>query len=120
MMGAAMLKCHQFVQSLWASYGVWLVEMCMWGSQEQPLFILKYYVICYFFTQGWIQGALGTQAPQPPKTRPQHQNSTKLKPQSRMAVLGQFINVIFYARSFVQTHTNDKAGHLLFHTLLQY
>ena len=32
-----MLKCHQFVRSLWASYGVRLVEMCTWGSQAQPL-----------------------------------------------------------------------------------
>ena len=33
--------------------------------------------------QGWIQGgAPGARPPQPPKMRPQHQNSTKLRPQN--------------------------------------
>ena len=41
MMGAAMLKHHQFMWSLWASYGVQLVEMCMWRSQAQPLFKIE-------------------------------------------------------------------------------
>ena len=40
MMGAAMLKHHQFMQSLWASYSVPFGK-CMWGSQAQPL--LMYY-----------------------------------------------------------------------------
>ena len=38
MMGAAMLKCHQFVQSLWASYGV-PFGTCTRGSQAQPLLL---------------------------------------------------------------------------------
>ena len=37
MMGAAMLKRHQFVQSLWALYRL-MVSSIMWGSQVQPLF----------------------------------------------------------------------------------
>ena len=32
--------------------------------------------------QGWIQGGPGGPGPQPPKMRPQHQNSTKLRPQN--------------------------------------
>ena len=36
MMGAAMLKRHQFVQSLWALYRL-VVSSIMWGSQAQPL-----------------------------------------------------------------------------------
>ena len=46
MMGAAMLKRHQFVQSLWALYrlvvsSITLFATCMWGSQAQPLFKYK-------------------------------------------------------------------------------
>ena len=46
MMGAAMLKCHRFVQSLWALYrlvvsSITLAEMCTQGSQAQPLFYTK-------------------------------------------------------------------------------
>ena len=42
MMGAAMLKRHQFVQSLWALYRL-VVSSITWGSQAQPLFsVLKY------------------------------------------------------------------------------
>ena len=36
MMGAAMLKHHQFVQSLWALYRL-VVSSIRWGSQAQPL-----------------------------------------------------------------------------------
>ena len=36
MMGAAMLKHHQFVRSLWALYRL-VVSSIMWGSQAQPL-----------------------------------------------------------------------------------
>ena len=32
MMGAAMLKRHQFMRSLWALYGVRLVKMCQIGQ----------------------------------------------------------------------------------------
>ena len=35
-MGAAMLKSHQFVQSLWALYRL-VVSSITWGSQAQPL-----------------------------------------------------------------------------------
>ena len=38
MMGAAMLKRHQFVRSLWALYRLDLVVSSMWGSQAQPLY----------------------------------------------------------------------------------
>ena len=38
MMGAAMLKRHQFVQSLWALYRL-VVSSITWGSQAQPLFL---------------------------------------------------------------------------------
>ena len=40
MMGAAMLKRHQFVQSLWALYRL-VVSSIMWGSQVQPLYTVK-------------------------------------------------------------------------------
>ena len=36
MMGAAMLKRHQFVRSLWALYRL-VVSSITWGSQAQPL-----------------------------------------------------------------------------------
>ena len=36
MMGAAILKRHQFVRSLWALYRL-VVSYIMWGSQAQPL-----------------------------------------------------------------------------------
>ena len=36
MMGAAMLKRHQFVQPLWALYRL-VVSSITWGSQAQPL-----------------------------------------------------------------------------------
>ena len=36
MMGAAMLKHHQFVWSLWALYRL-VVSSITWGSQAQPL-----------------------------------------------------------------------------------
>ena len=36
MMGAAMLKHHQFVRSLWALYRL-VVSSITWGSQAQPL-----------------------------------------------------------------------------------
>ena len=39
-MGAALLKRHQFVRSFWESYGVRLVEMCTRESQAQPLFVV--------------------------------------------------------------------------------
>ena len=39
MMGAAMLKRHQFVRSLWALYRL-VVSSIMWGTQAQPLFTL--------------------------------------------------------------------------------
>ena len=37
MMGAAMLKRHQFVRSLWELYRL-VVSSITWGSQAQPLF----------------------------------------------------------------------------------
>ena len=37
MMGAAMLKRHQFVRSRWASYSVQLVEMCTQGESGTAL-----------------------------------------------------------------------------------
>ena len=37
MMGAAMLKRHQFVRSLWALCGL-VVSSITWGSQAQPLY----------------------------------------------------------------------------------
>ena len=39
MMGAAMLKRHQFVWSLWALYRL-VVSSITWGSQAQPLSLL--------------------------------------------------------------------------------
>ena len=36
MMGAAMLKRHQFVRALWALYRL-VVSSITWGSQAQPL-----------------------------------------------------------------------------------
>ena len=44
MMGAAMLKRHQFVRSLWALYRL-VVSSITWGSQAQPLYVLKK---CFF------------------------------------------------------------------------
>ena len=38
MMGAAMLKRHRFVQSLWSLYGV-PFGTCTRGSQAQPLLL---------------------------------------------------------------------------------
>ena len=38
MMGAAMLKRHQFVWSLWALYRL-VVLSITWGSQAQPLYV---------------------------------------------------------------------------------
>ena len=38
MMGAAMLKRHQFVRSFWALYRL-VVSSIMWGSQAQPLLL---------------------------------------------------------------------------------
>ena len=40
MVGAAMLKRHQFVRSLWALYRL-VVSSITWGSQAQPLYGLK-------------------------------------------------------------------------------
>ena len=40
MMGAAMLKRHQFVRSLWALYRL-VVSSITWGSQAQPLLFTK-------------------------------------------------------------------------------
>ena len=40
MMGAAMLKHHQFVRSLWALYRL-VVPSITWGSQAQPLYYLN-------------------------------------------------------------------------------
>ena len=40
MMGAAMLKRHQFVRSLWALYRL-VVSSITWGSQAQPLCVHK-------------------------------------------------------------------------------
>ena len=40
MMGAAMLKHHRFVWSLWALYRL-VVSSIMWRSQAQPLFDSK-------------------------------------------------------------------------------
>ena len=40
MMGAAMLKHHQFVWSLWALHRL-VVSSITWGSQAQPLFFLS-------------------------------------------------------------------------------
>ena len=42
MMGAAMLKCHRYVQSLWALYrlvvsSITFVRLVRGGSQAQPL-----------------------------------------------------------------------------------
>ena len=39
-MGAAMLKRHQFVRSLWALYRL-VVSSIMWGSQAQPLLHMR-------------------------------------------------------------------------------
>ena len=39
MMGAAMLKRHQFVQSLWALYRL-VVSSITCGSQAQPLLLI--------------------------------------------------------------------------------
>ena len=41
MMGAAMLKRHQFVRSLWALYRL-VVSSITWWSQAQPLYYEKY------------------------------------------------------------------------------
>ena len=41
MMGAAMLKCHKFVRSLWALYRL-VVSSITWGSQAQPLYTAKF------------------------------------------------------------------------------
>ena len=40
MMGAATLKRHRFVRSLWALYRL-VVSSITWGSQAQPLFSIK-------------------------------------------------------------------------------
>ena len=40
MMGAAMLKRHRFVWSLWALYRL-VVSSITWGSQAQPLYELQ-------------------------------------------------------------------------------
>ena len=40
MMGAAMLKRHRFVQSLWALYRL-VVSSITWGSQAQALFSMQ-------------------------------------------------------------------------------
>ena len=45
MMGAAMLKRHQFVRSLWALYRL-VVSSITWGSQAQPLFQLQTITHC--------------------------------------------------------------------------
>ena len=45
MMGAAMLKGHQFVQSLWALYRL-LVSSIMWESQAQPLLMYSKNTFC--------------------------------------------------------------------------
>ena len=47
MMGAAMLKRHQFVQCLWAMYRL-VVSSITWGSQVQPLLINKIHFHCCF------------------------------------------------------------------------
>ena len=44
MMGAAMLKRHQFVQSLWALYRL-VVSSITWGSQVQSLFHIFIFMV---------------------------------------------------------------------------
>ena len=46
MMGAAMLKRHQVVRSLWALYRL-VVSSITWGSQVQPLFKHNKYILTF-------------------------------------------------------------------------
>ena len=50
----------------------------VWKRERGNMEFIKMYGREQGGTQG---GTLGAQAPRPPKMRPQHQNSTKLRPQ---------------------------------------